>query len=203
MESPTFTLPWNLVTRNVHGHELLRKQIHQKINKLSRPLRRFPPGTVHLQVLLEKHPRRPEYLAGLTLRVPSNISRAEETGTDVTQALDKAVRPLLRELDSLKAELRREMVWKRKGRRSLRHEWKASGFAPAPQPEGGRLTESERCHPGVASGTLRAAAAFCPPAALARHHGRPRSRPGPSIPAQWWMKWHGGPCGSRARNLLA
>jgi len=136
MESRTFTLPWNLVTRNLHGHELLRKKLHQKINKLSRHLRRFPPGTVHLQVLLEKHPRRPEYRAGLTLRVPSNILRAEEAGADVIQALDKAVKTLLRELESLKAELRREMFWKRRGRRALLHEMKAAGFAPSPQPEG-------------------------------------------------------------------
>jgi|GEM_PF-6911300 len=27
-----FALPWNLVTRHLHGHDLLRKKLHQKIN---------------------------------------------------------------------------------------------------------------------------------------------------------------------------
>jgi ribosomal subunit interface protein len=136
MTTETHTLPWNLVTHNLHGHELLRKKLYQKINKLSRHLRHFPPDAVHLQVVLERHPRREAYRAALTLRVPSNILRAEEQGTDVIQALDLAVKTLLRQLESLKAELRREMYWKRRGRRTLLHQMKAAGFARAPQPEG-------------------------------------------------------------------
>jgi ribosomal subunit interface protein len=135
--NPTsYTIPWNLVTRNLHGHELLRKKLLQKIQKLTRHLRRFPPGTVHLLVVLEKHPKKEEYTAGLTLRVPSNILRAEQSGGDVIQALDEAVKTLLRELESLKAELRRDMFWKRKARRAALRQMKAAGFAAEPQPEG-------------------------------------------------------------------
>lgn len=136
VKTQTFTIPWNLVTRDLHGHELLRKKLVQKIGKLTRHLRRFPPDTVHLLVALEKHPRREEYKAALTLRVPSNILRAEKTSGDVIQALDQAVKVLLRELESLKAELRRETFWKRKARRAGLHRLKAAGFAPEPQPEG-------------------------------------------------------------------
>jgi len=132
----SFTIPWNLVTKNLHGHELLRKKLLQKIQKLSRHLRRFPPGTVHLLVALEKNPKKEEYTAGLTLRVPSNILRAEKTGRDVIQALDAAVKTLLRELESLKADLRREAFYRRKARRAALHQMKASGFAAEPQPEG-------------------------------------------------------------------
>ena len=39
-------LPWNLVTKNLHGHELLRKKIHQKISKLEKHLKHFPADSV-------------------------------------------------------------------------------------------------------------------------------------------------------------
>ena len=59
---------WNLVTRNLHGHELLRKKIHEKITKLEKHLKHFPPDTVHLQIALERHPKKPLHTAALTLR---------------------------------------------------------------------------------------------------------------------------------------
>jgi ribosomal subunit interface protein len=101
-------LPWNLVTKNLHGHELLRKKLHQKITKLEKHLKHFPPDTVHLQIVLERHPKKPLHSAALNLRVPSNILHSEKSSADVIKALDEAVKALLRDLDSLKAELRRE-----------------------------------------------------------------------------------------------
>lgn len=129
-------LPWNLVTRNLHGHELLRKKVHQKICKLEKHLCKFPTGTVHLHITLDRNPKKEFYTAGLTLRLPSNILRAEKSGPDVIKTFDDAVRSLLRELESLKAELRRESLWKRRARREALHQVKASGFAPVPQAEG-------------------------------------------------------------------
>ena len=130
------TLPWNLVTKHLHGHELLRKKLRQKITKLEKHLKHFPPDTVHLHIALERHPQKEHYTAALTLRVPSNILRSEKSAPDVIKAFDDAVRALLRELASLKSELRRETFWKRKTRRKELHELKATGFAPQPQPEG-------------------------------------------------------------------
>jgi ribosomal subunit interface protein len=132
----TSLIPWNLVTRNLHGHELLRKKIHQKLAKLTRHLCHFPPDTVHLHIALEQHPRKAQYTAALTLRVPSNIIRSEKTGPDLIQAFDEAVKALLRELAALKAQLRRETFWKRKSRRAQLRTYKLAGFAPAPQAEG-------------------------------------------------------------------
>ncbi len=51
-----FESPWNLVTRHLHGHELLGKKIRQRINKLARHMSQFPPGTAHLHIALERHP---------------------------------------------------------------------------------------------------------------------------------------------------
>lgn len=131
-----FLLPWNLVTKHLHGHDLLRKKIHQKINKLSRHLAHFPEGTVHLHIALERNPHREFYTARLTLRLPSNILHAEKAGPDLIRAFDDAVKALLRELTALKARFRRESWWKNKTRRAALRARKAAGFAPQPQPEG-------------------------------------------------------------------
>jgi ribosomal subunit interface protein len=130
------TLKWNLVTKHLHGHELLRKKLRQKITKLERHLKHFPPDAVHLHIALERHPKKEHYTAALTLRVPSNILRSEKSSPDVIKAFDDAVKALLRELESLKAELRRETFWKRRDRRERLHQTKSEGFAPEPQAEG-------------------------------------------------------------------
>src|SRR5882762_5849957 len=96
------TLPWNLITKNLHGHELLRKKLRQKISKLERHLKHFPPGTVHLHIALERNPKEENYAAALNLRVPSNILRSEKSARDVVKAFDNAVKAMLRELESLK-----------------------------------------------------------------------------------------------------
>jgi ribosomal subunit interface protein len=130
------TLPWNLVTKHLHGHVLLRKKLREKISKLERHLKHFPPDTVHLHISLEQNPKMAHHTAALTLRVPSNILRSEKSAPDVIKAFDDTVKALPRELESLKAELRRDTFWKRKGRREQMHQLKVAGFATQPQPEG-------------------------------------------------------------------
>ncbi len=130
------TLKWNLVTKHLHGHELLHKKLRQKITKLEKHLKHFPPDAVHLHIALERHPKKEYHTAALTLRVPSNILRSEKSSPDLIKAIDDAVKALLRELELLKAELRRETFWKRRDRRERLHRLKAAGFAPEPQAEG-------------------------------------------------------------------
>jgi ribosomal subunit interface protein len=121
------TLSWNLATKDLHGHELLRKKLEEKIKKLEKHLQHYPAGSLHLQIVLERHPRKPLFVARLTLRVPSNILRSEKSAWDVIKAFDDAVKALLRELASLKADLRREAYWKRKDRRKELHALKSAG----------------------------------------------------------------------------
>ncbi|HEV2453816.1 MAG TPA: HPF/RaiA family ribosome-associated protein [Verrucomicrobiae bacterium] len=129
-------LPWNLVTKNLHGHELLRKKLRQKISKLETHLNHFPIDAVHLHIALERHPRKELHTAALTLRVPSTILRSKKSAPDIIKAFDDAVKGLLRELLSLKSELRREAFWKRKGRRDQLRQLKSTGFTTQPQAEG-------------------------------------------------------------------
>ena len=60
-------LPWNLVAKNLHPHEQLRKKLRQKISKLEKHLH-FPAGTAHLHVALEKHPKKPLFTAARSIR---------------------------------------------------------------------------------------------------------------------------------------
>jgi ribosome-associated translation inhibitor RaiA len=133
------TIPWNIVTKNVSPGEAslpLDKKLRQKIGKLERHLRNFPPDAVHLQIVLERHPRKPIYTATLNLRVPSNILHSDKSGRDLIGAFDAAFKILLRELESLKSDLRHEKFWRRKSRRQELHQLKATGFALEPQGEG-------------------------------------------------------------------
>ena len=79
----TTPLPWNLLTKNLRGHELLRDKIRQKISKLEKYLVHFPPDSVHLQINLERHLKKPLFFAGLTLRLPSNILHTQKSAADV------------------------------------------------------------------------------------------------------------------------
>jgi ribosomal subunit interface protein len=132
-------LPWNIVIKNVSPNDAripLEKKIRQKIAKFERFLKHFPPDAVHLQIVLERHPRKDLYTASLTLRVPSDILHTQESGRDLVGAIDDAVKTLLRELETYKSDLRGEESWKRKGRRQKLRQLKATGFATEPQAQG-------------------------------------------------------------------
>ena len=132
-------LPWNIVMKNVSPNDAripLEKKIRQKITKCERFLKHFPRDAVHLQIVLERHPRKDLYTASLTLRVPSDILHTQESGHDLVGAIDNAVKALLRELETYKSDLRGEESWKRKGRRQQLRQIKATGFATEPQAQG-------------------------------------------------------------------
>jgi RNA polymerase sigma factor (sigma-70 family) len=133
---PQNSFSWNLVTKNLSAREQLRHRIRQALSKLERHLAHFPSDALHLNVLLEKHPRRLQFTAALVLRVPSNILRSGHEGPDPVPALNGAVRTLVRQLVSLKSELRREVLWKRKARRADLHAAKPLRFTTAPLPSG-------------------------------------------------------------------
>src|SRR5262245_24843634 len=111
------TLKWSLVSRRIRPHEQLRAKLLQKVKKMEKHLEHFPQDAVHLQVNLDSHARKDWFTAALTLRLPSNVLRAEKSGEDPVTAFDQAVRALLREVAVLKAALRREDQYDRAARR--------------------------------------------------------------------------------------
>src|ERR1051325_9073907 len=106
-------LAWNFVTKGIRPHAQLQKKFQQKVNKLATHLEHFPQDAVYLHVNLESHPRKPLFVAALTLRLPSNVLRAEKTAADPVPAFDQATRALLREIAVLKSALRHESDWQR------------------------------------------------------------------------------------------
>jgi len=111
-------LNWNLVTKGMRAHLQLKNKLAEKIKKLETHLEHFPPDATHLQVLLEKNPKRELFIAGLTLRLPSSMLRAEKSGADPVPALDQAIKALLREIAGCKSSLRHESDWPRASRQS-------------------------------------------------------------------------------------
>lgn len=107
------TLKWSLVTKGMRPHGQMQKKLQQKVGKLEAHLEHFPPDAVLLQVNLRRHPNKIWFGAGLTLRLPSNVLRAEKFGPDPVPAFDLAIKALLRELAVLKSALRREAHWQR------------------------------------------------------------------------------------------
>ena len=112
-------MKWALLTKGMRPRGQLQTKLQQKINKLETHLEHFPADAVHLQVNLQRHPKRDWFSASLTLRLPSNILHAQKYGLDPVPAFDQAVKALLRELVVLKSALRRESAWKRQGRSIL------------------------------------------------------------------------------------
>ncbi len=122
---------WNIVVRNLDRDASLDAKVREKIGKLEDHLKRFPGDAVFLHVALEKHPRKPLYEAALTLRLPSNVLRAAKSAREWRPAFDEAVNVLIRQLEDHKAELRRESVWRRRGR--VAEEGRAVRFSRRPR----------------------------------------------------------------------
>src|SRR5213075_1018310 len=127
---------WNVVKKNFHAHEQLRRKLRSKLTKLERHLQRFPHDAVHLQVVLERHPKNDLFSAALSLRIPSTLLRSEKQAPDPIPALDCAIKTLLRQLSGFKSGLRREALWKRKERRAGLHSATVFRFADAPMANG-------------------------------------------------------------------
>jgi ribosome-associated translation inhibitor RaiA len=106
------TLKWSLVAKGMRPHEQLRTKLQQKVSKLESHLEHVPPDAAHLQVSLQRHPKRVWFTAALTLRLPSNILRSAKSGEDPVPAFDQAIKAMLREIGGLKSALRRESQWR-------------------------------------------------------------------------------------------
>ena len=127
---------WNVVTKNFHAHEQLRRKLRSMLTKLERHLQRFPHDAVHLQVALERHSKKDLFSAALALRIPPTLLRSEKQAPDPIPALDRAIKTLLRQLSGFKSGLRREALWKRKERRAGLHSAKVFRFSDAPMANG-------------------------------------------------------------------
>lgn len=128
------TLKWNLVTKHLTPHDQWRNKMQQKVAKLERHLEKFPPDAVHLHVGVQRHPRRELFDVELTLKLPAKTLHSAKSAIDPVAALDAAVKALLREVATLKADLRHEAPWRNKQRRARLHAAKPQRTGPAAAP---------------------------------------------------------------------
>jgi ribosome-associated translation inhibitor RaiA len=84
-------------------------RLERRIARLEKRLRRFDPDLVHLQVVIEKHPRRVEYTGSVRLVVLEQVLAASRnTAASVRTLLTEVFGDIESQLDRLKAELRGE-----------------------------------------------------------------------------------------------
>lgn len=138
---------WHIVNRNLTPGVTELEKLCQKIGGLAKLLVHFPPDSLHLQVVLDKLPKKGLFDVRLTLRLPSNILHAEKTGTDLLVTINTAMQALKREVMGLKADLRGDYRWKRPARRAELNAAKEARLAwPVPieagvEPDSGHVAE--------------------------------------------------------------
>ena len=120
----TNTISWNLVNKHVDPGYTVKETLSRKVAKLARRLAGLAPETLHLQVLLERLPKKGLFTARFTLRLPSHILHAEKSAEDLLTAIDLATEALSREVDSLRSKLRGDYKWKRPAWRARLNEEK-------------------------------------------------------------------------------
>ncbi len=147
------TYTWHSITKNIHAENLGLK-FNRRLDKIKKQLLHFSENSVHLNIALEKNPKKEIYVASLTLHLPSNILHTEKSADKLMTAFDHAADALVREIASLKSDLRGEFQWKRRSRRMLLHQAKLTRFGVLPMGEdasetpaiAGEMLEEHRGH---------------------------------------------------------
>jgi DNA-directed RNA polymerase specialized sigma24 family protein/ribosome-associated translation inhibitor RaiA len=136
-------ISWNIVKKDVDPGFTVKATLSRKVAKLTRRLAGFAPETLHLQVLLERLPRKRAFTAKFTLRLPSHILHSEKSAENLPAAIDSATEALAREVDSLRSKLRGDYRWKRPAWRARLNEEKTLMFAEPVEDETGPQTLAE------------------------------------------------------------
>jgi ribosomal subunit interface protein len=125
-----------IVARNLVLTARDQNRIEEKAAKLNRHLARFPAGSIHLQVAVERLKRRKnEITVALTLRLPSDVLHCQKSAAQLTAAMDGAVRILEREVEKHKSHLRGASAWKRLTRRERQLALERPEPEPPPPPD--------------------------------------------------------------------
>lgn len=84
-------------------------RLDRRVARLEKRLRSFEPDLVHLQVVIEKHPRREEYTGSIRLVVLEQVLTASRNAAaSVATLLTEVFDDVEEQLDRLKAGLRGE-----------------------------------------------------------------------------------------------
>jgi ribosomal subunit interface protein len=136
-------ISWNIVNKNVIAGYTVKETLARKIGKLAKNLAGFAPETLHLQVVLEKLPKKGAFTVRLTLRMPSHILHAQKSAQDLLAAIDAAAKALDHEVKSLRSKMRGDYRWKRPAWRARLNEEMALVFAEPLEDGAGPQTPGE------------------------------------------------------------
>jgi RNA polymerase sigma factor (sigma-70 family) len=128
------SIHWNIISRNIKADQELQGRL--KIARLEKHLKVFAPERLHLQIRLEKEPKKQLYTAAMTLTTPADIFRVEKSAPELLKAFDDALHALERELENHNSTRIRERAEKRP---ETRERSRAAGpgiFTAEPQSEG-------------------------------------------------------------------
>ena len=93
---------YHVTYKNMDPVPQIEPTLEEKIKKIETILPTFDEDTISLHVTFERHARREEYYASLTLNLPRRTLRAKDTGFDLFNAVNLAFDEILREVKKFK-----------------------------------------------------------------------------------------------------
>lgn len=93
---------YHVTYKNMDAVPQVEPVVNEKVQKVANILPTFDEDTLTLHVTFERHARREEFYASLTLKMPRKTLRAKETGFDLINATNLAFDELIREVIKFK-----------------------------------------------------------------------------------------------------
>jgi ribosome-associated translation inhibitor RaiA len=113
-ETRTMSLRHHVVTKRVDLTDYLRRQLEERLQRLQRRLRHFPPEALQAQVAVERQARGGAYVVRLALSIWGHTLVARRLGPTLEVALDEATAAIERQVERYKARLRGDYLHERK-----------------------------------------------------------------------------------------
>jgi ribosome-associated translation inhibitor RaiA len=93
------TITWNILAKNIRSDRALEQELRKRIGRLEARLEGFGPPAPHLQIVLEKHPRKESYHTVLRLRTRVEIFETKRAAPESFASFDAALEALEREME--------------------------------------------------------------------------------------------------------
>jgi len=114
---PEKAMNYNIEFKNFTPQEEIQKLIQELIGKIEKKAQTFSPDASYLRLMLEENSVRKLYRVSITLELPKKTLATKEERHELVAAIRDAFAEIERQLETHKATLRGEPVWKRHARR--------------------------------------------------------------------------------------
>ncbi|MBI5197253.1 MAG: HPF/RaiA family ribosome-associated protein [Nitrospirae bacterium] len=104
---------YHVTYKNMDPVPQVEPVLGEKIKKIETILPTFDADTIALHITFERHARREEYYASLTLNLPRKTLRAKDKGFDIFNAVNLAFDEIIREVKKFKdTTMKKEHTYK-------------------------------------------------------------------------------------------